>query len=142
MKRYLILALLVLALAACGSDTTTQPTASAPTVQATWSDGALQVFHSTNYQAVGGYSDSFTVPTLWRLKWFCQPSSDPTQAFLGIDVQHAGDLSNADGETPLRADCSQTQNGFTEEHVSGSVTLQILAGTGTGWDVYVQVPQS
>src|SRR5579859_5771723 len=116
-----------------------------PTVQSTpdsaivWQDGALRVFHSSDTLNAGGYTGAFTAPAVWRLKWFCQPGTDPSQAFLGINVQQAGDLTDAPGSTPLQANCEQQQNGFLIEHVGGSVTLKVLAGTGTSWDVYVQV---
>lgn len=120
---------------------TPSPTPTPKPTQVVWSQGAIQIFHSSDYQGIGGYSDSFTVPALWRMHWFCQAGSDPTQAFFSIDVQHAGDYTNADGETPVQVDCNQTPNGVTVEHISGNVTLQILSGTGTSWDIYVQTPQ-
>jgi len=114
------------------------PATPTPAKPVKWSTGWIEAFHSSDFLPYDS-TPAFTVPPLWRIYWFCQPPSDATQAFLGVDVQQGG--SNATNETPLQIDCVATPYGTQVEQVSGSVTLSVWSSSGTNWDLFIQTPQ-
>lgn len=143
MKKLLLFALLALALAACGeqaSPTTTSGTT--PTVQATATTAPTQApTHAlkwTTTQTINGNGAKktaiFTVPDDWKILWSCVGGD--YGGYLSVTV-YDSNAAYVDGAVNSMCKAgNQATTGETEEHMSGSVYLDV---NGTGdWTLQVQ----